>query len=92
MLNEDTKEYLRAFIRQVITEELNVVFASKLSILRGMVAEEIRREKLESAYNDKQKEEMLVHKLHQEFSNSLDYKLRPLETVVSSIRKNFFVE
>ena len=71
MLNEDTKEYLKEFIRQTIIEQVSVVLDAMKPVMTAIVMEEINNQRVRGNLVGTIDLDMLVGRLRHEFAENL---------------------
>jgi len=71
MLNEDTKEYLKEFIRQTIIEQVDVVLNAMKPVMSAIVMEEINNQRVRGNLVGSIDLDMLVGRLRHEFAENL---------------------
>ena len=75
MLNEDTKEYLKLFIRQTIVEEISVVLNSMQPVILSIISKEIAEQKYRGNLVCSMDLDMLASRLRHEFAENLQQRV-----------------
>jgi pyrroline-5-carboxylate reductase len=87
MLNEDTKEYLKEFIRQTIIEQVDVVLNAMRPVMLAIVMEEINNQRNRGHLISSMDLDMLVNKLRHEFAENLQQTVTRKEFVRDDYRE-----